>query len=133
MRNDLTTYFRGTETTLPFTSATEAWFWFIQAYTARRDGARIAQGVGTQNRPCEPVDILTAVERLYRSRRIMMDHIRVLRHYGVRQIAPDPRYNREMRARTLWDEALVQLEEVLAAKKIVVVPHWSTMVGGIHA
>ena len=31
---------RGTQTTQPFRTAEEAWFWTMAALTARRDGAR---------------------------------------------------------------------------------------------
>ncbi|MFA7277263.1 MAG: hypothetical protein WC043_10740 [Pseudobdellovibrionaceae bacterium] len=130
MRHDILTYPRGTETTLPFSSATEAWFWFIQANLARREGARISAGVGPVTRPCEPVDILVALERLYRNRRILMDHIRILHYYGVRLTPPDPRRPREIRARILWDEALTLLEDVLCDKHIVVRPHWSARIAG---
>lgn len=109
--------------TNPFLSAEEAWFWFIQAHSARMDGARIVAGAGTL-RPCEPVDILAVVERLYRSRRLMMDHILVLRFYGRRLMSPDPCRAKEMRAHSLWKEAIERMEEVLINKGIVKKQHW---------
>lgn len=112
----------------PFKSAEEAWFWFIQAQTARNEGAKISAGASLYSRPCEPVDIITAVERLYRGRRILMDHVMVLRHYGQRMLSPDPRRPKEMRAHKLWVEALTLLEESLVAKRIVVRPHWLKLV-----
>lgn len=104
---------------IPFASVEEAWFWFVQANAARQAGARIVKGIGCQQRPCEPVDILTVLERLYRSRRLMMDHIRVLHFYGVRMVAPDPYRTKEIRAHKIWSEALERLEDVLMAKGIV--------------
>ena len=105
--------------TVPFESATEAWFWFIAAQEAKDSGARIIAGSGLFPRPCEPVDILKAVDRLYRKRRLLRDHLLVLRHYGRRHISPDPRRRKEARAYILWEEALDRIEDVLVAKKIV--------------
>lgn len=103
----------------PFKSAEEAWFWFIQNQMAREDGARIAAGLSLVSRPCEPVDIYKIMERLYRSRRLLMDHILVLRHYGRRLMSPDPRRIKEVKAHGLWIEALSRMEEVMIGKGIV--------------
>jgi hypothetical protein len=104
---------------VPFTSAEEAWFWYIAAMQARLDGARIVAGLGREIRPCEPVDIYKAVERLYRNRRLQMDHIRILRHYGLRGVAPDHTRIREMLPSKLWKEAMERLQESLKLKGIV--------------
>jgi hypothetical protein len=109
---------------VPFTTAEEAWFWFIQAHMARADGARIVAGASTVMRPCEPLDIFRAMERLYRARRLIMDHVLVLRYYGRRLMPPDPRRPKEMRAHHLWCEALERMEEVLASKGIVEPRPW---------
>ena len=119
--------------TTPFKNAEEAWFWFIQAQTARNEGAKIQAGAGTYTRPCEPVDIVKALERLYRSRRVTMDHVMVLRHYGQRLMRPDLRRAKEMRAHQLWTQALEKLEEALVAKRIVVRPHWIKLVSNNDA
>lgn len=111
--------------TTPFVSAEEAWFWFIQAHLARSEGAKIVAGLGLGCRPCEPVDVLAVVERLYRGRRLLMDHILVLRFYGRRQMSPDPQRAKEMRAYSLWQEAMERIEDVLIAKGIVKKPHWT--------
>ena len=105
--------------TTAFTDAEEAWFWFILAQEARNAGARFSAGLSLTARPCEPGDILQCVERLYRNRRLIMDHILVLRHYGKRQLAPDPHRAKETRAFSLWKEALERLEPVLVRKGIV--------------
>ena len=109
-----------TETeTFPFENAEEAWFWFIQAMQARAEGARFTQGLSLYPRPCEPMDILKLVERLHRQRRLLMDHVLVLRHYGKRLLPPDPYRAKEMRAHKLWHEALDRLEPVLINKGII--------------
>lgn len=114
--------------TFPFQSAEEAWFWFIQAQTARNDGAKISAGSGLYPRPCEPVDIIRTVERIYRNCRISMDHVMVMKHYGLRMLAPNKYVNKEKRSHTLWTQAMERLEESLIAKRIVVKPHWLTLV-----
>ncbi len=104
---------------IPFESAQEAWFWFIAAQTAKNDGARFVSGAGLYPRPCEPVDILKVLDRLYRNRRLLRDHLLVLRHYGRRHLPPDPARAKEIRAYKLWTEALERIEDVLITKGIV--------------
>ncbi|OYQ36022.1 hypothetical protein CHU95_06250 [Niveispirillum lacus] len=103
----------------PFDTTTEAWFWFICAQEAKLAGARIRAGQGLVPRPCEPADILHTVDRLYRQRRLLREHLLVLAHYGRRQMAPEAGRPREMRDHTLWVEALSILTPVLRAKGIV--------------
>ena len=102
-----------------FENAVEAWFWFIQAQEAKNEGARFTAGLSLTPRPCEPTDILKILDRLYRNRRLERDHLLVLRHYGRRQLAPDPRRVKEVRADKLWKEALERIEAVLIQKGIV--------------
>ncbi len=103
----------------PFQSVEQVWFWFVQAYTARQDGARVTAGAGTCNRPCEPVDIMVILDKLHRNRRLLIDHMKVLKHYGVRQLPPDPYRVKEARAATLWQEAMAILEESFISKNIL--------------
>ena len=105
--------------TIPFTDAEEAWFWFIDASEARHQGARIVAGLATFPRPCEPVDIMKVVDRLYRQRRLLADHLRVLVHYGQRRQPPDHRRPAELKAVGLWQEALNIIEGILRLKGIV--------------
>jgi hypothetical protein len=102
-----------------FISAEEAWFWFVTAQLAAADGARIKAGAGSSARPCEPVDIYTILDKLYRNRRLLIDHIHVMRHYGRRMFAPDPKRLKELRAHRLWCEAMERMEEVMIRKGIV--------------
>ena len=105
--------------TMSFSSAEEAWFWLIQAQAAKNDGARFSVGLGLVARPCEPIDILKVVDRLYRQRRLIMDHLLVLRHYGRRLMPPDARRVKEVRAHGLWVEALERMTPILERKGIV--------------
>lgn len=112
------------ENAQPFDRAEEAWFWFMTAQMAKNEGARIAAGQGAVVRPCEPADILQALNRLYRQRRLSMDHIRILKYYGERFMPPDPRRNKEIRAAILWQQAMEKLEELLESKGIVRKAAW---------
>jgi len=103
----------------PFADASQAWFWCMQAYKARFDGARIKAGLAETARPCEPTDVMRVVDRLYRQRRLIPDHIAVLGHYGRRLSAPEPERPREGRAALLWQEAMGRLGRALRAKGIV--------------
>ena len=105
--------------TVPFESAEEAWFWFLAAQKAKNEGARIVAGQSLTPRPCEPADIFKAVDRLYRTRRLLRDHLLVLRHYGLRHLPPDPRRIKEARAAQIWAEAMERIESALSAKGIV--------------
>lgn len=105
--------------TSPFETAEEAWFWFIAAYGARNEGARIVAGASLTPRACEPLDILKIIDRLHRNRVISRDHLLVLRHYGRRAFAPDARHPKEMRAAKLWDEAMEHLALALRRKGLM--------------
>lgn len=102
-----------------FDSAEETWFWFIQAQQARVEGARYTAGMSLTPRPCEPSDILSILNRLYRNRMLLWDHMLVLRHYGRRQLAPDLSCPKEMRAHKLWGEAMERLEPILIRRGIM--------------
>ncbi len=110
---------RGRVQAEPFTSAEEAWFWTMAALVARRDGARIVSGAGLVQRPCEPDDVVRCLDRLYRQRRVDLQHARILRIWGERQCAPDPRAPRERGDSRLWREAMARLDWPLRAKGIV--------------
>jgi hypothetical protein len=103
----------------PFRDAEEAWFWTIAALMARRDGARYAANHGKAVRPWEPDDVVKCLDGLYRRRRIDLLHARILRIWGERQIAPNPRFPRERCDFRLWREALDRLEWPLRVKGIV--------------
>jgi len=108
-----------TKKTKPFENAEEAWFWFIAAYQARLDGARIRAGMADVPRPCEPLDIIRLVDRLYRQRMLLIEHMRVLLHYGKKHHAPDGRRPNEATAEMLWQQAIHVLELNFRAKGIV--------------
>jgi hypothetical protein len=106
----------------PFRSAEEAWFWTMAALVARRDGARIVSGRGLVSRPCEPDDVVKALDRLYRHRRIDLAHARIMRIWGERGTAPDPTSLRERGDYRLWNEAMERLDWPLRMKGIVAGP-----------
>jgi hypothetical protein len=106
----------------PFHSVEEAWFWTMAALTARRDGARIVSGAGLVTRPCEPDDVVKCLDRLYRHRRIDLQHARILRIWGERRQAPDPRQPREAGDWRLWREAMTRLDWPLRVKGIITGP-----------
>lgn len=114
------------ETPKPFESAQELWFWFITAQQARNDGARYVSGMGKIARPCEPVDIIKILDTLYRKRRLLRDHLLVLRYYGRRHLAPDPNRVKERRAHALWVEAFERLEPILEKKGLIEEQSWTT-------
>ena len=106
----------------PFQSAEEAWLWTMAALVARREGARIVAGAGRTQRPCEPDDVVKCLDRLYRQRRVDLQHARILRLWGERGQAPDPRHPPERGDWRLWSEALSRLDWPLRNKGIVAGP-----------
>jgi hypothetical protein len=102
-----------------FATPAEAWFWGMQCFAARAEGARFRAGQSDLARPCEPDDLLIPLERLARAGRLRGAHIRTLFAFGRRLVPPDPRRREEARAAALWDEALDRLATPWRAKGIV--------------
>ena len=105
---------------MPFADAQSLWFWFIQAQTARHDGAKILAFCGTAVRPCSPLDVQAIVARLYQQKILTDSHIRVLRHYGLLQQAPDPYRPQQLADAKLWAQAMARLSTPLVQKNIIV-------------
>lgn len=107
------------DNTTPFDSVESAWFWFMAAHEAKLSGARFTAGKATTPRPCEPVDILKAVDRLRRNRRLTRDHLYVMAHYGRRKCAPNPTLAKEQKGYILWAQAMNRLSQPLCRKGIL--------------
>ena len=104
---------------IPFADAQTLWFWFIQAQTARHDGAKVMAFCGAMVRPCSPLDVQQIVARLY-SQKILSDaHIRVMRHYGLLQQVPDPYRPQQLADAKLWAQAVARLSTPLIQKDII--------------
>lgn len=112
---------------IAFVSAAQAWFWTVGALAARHAGIRqsnVVRGASGRTRlkirrPCDPDDIMRALDLLHRRGEIDLAHARVLRRWGDCGVAPDAtRLGQEDDAK-LWTEALDRLEVLLRAKSIV--------------
>jgi len=104
----------GTE---PFVDVEQAWFWTIGALRARQDIA--SSRPRTTPRPCDPDDIVRCLDRLYRQRRIGLEHARILRIWGERQSVPHAGRPGLRDDAVLWREAMRHLEFPLRMKGIV--------------
>jgi hypothetical protein len=91
----------------------------MQTLVARQQGARIRAGQGVVARPCEPDDVVRELDRLYRQRRIELEHVRILRVYGERGHPPDPKVPAESYDARLWREVTERLNAALRLKGIV--------------
>jgi len=91
----------------------------MAALAARRDGARCTARQGSVPRPCEPDDVIKCLDTLYRRRRVELLHARIMRHWGERQMSPNPAHPRERCDWRLWREAMDRLEWMLRVKGIV--------------
>lgn len=105
--------------TAPFTSAEQAWFWFVRCQQLRREGARFRDSRSGFARPCDPDDIYRVVTRLARHGFLRTQHLSVLARFGEHGRPPDTRCGEEAASARLWDEALDRLTTALAAKGIV--------------
>jgi hypothetical protein len=113
----------------PFAHSEGAWFWAMSALIARRDGNRAAAGSSV----CEPDDVVKVLDRLYRQRKIDLAHARILRIYGERGVAPNPRFPSELGDLRLWREAMERLDYPLRMKGIVAGPARATTSGVVVA
>ncbi len=103
--------------TSPFPCVEDAWFWTVSAMRARRAGGNNG-GPPRIARPCDPDDIVKCLDRLYRGRRINLEHARVLSKWGEQQMTPHS--VRSVGADTkLWREAMDRLGPVLRHKGII--------------
>lgn len=106
-------------TTVLFSSAAEAWFWYLACHPARLDGARAVAGMAAVSRPCEPADIHRIVSRLYRTGNLRPQHLAVLVRYGRTMLSTDP--DRPDESRDLLDRraGLTCPDRALRARQIV--------------
>lgn len=103
--------------TVPFADAAQAWFWTVAALAARRDGTG---GGGTRTpRPCDPDDVIRALDLLYRRGGIGPAHAHVLRRWGERFTSPEGRDGAARKDAARWAEVMERLGDVLRAKGIV--------------
>ncbi|MCF3948283.1 hypothetical protein AiwAL_14235 [Acidiphilium sp. AL] len=100
----------------PFASAERAWLWAAGCLAARRAGQPAPRDPAM---PCTPETILLRLDRLYRARRIDLVHVRILRRWGDRGRAPDPRRGGDRNDWRQWRAALAELEDVLRELGIV--------------
>ena len=105
--------------TVAFVDAAEAWFWTLGALAARRDGTGGGGGSARVRRPCDPDDVIRALDLLHRRGGIDLGHARVLRRWGERRCAPLASRATERDDALLWNEALDRLGGLLRAKGIV--------------
>ncbi|MBL4747318.1 MAG: hypothetical protein JKY17_00540 [Magnetovibrio sp.] len=104
---------------IPFDHAEEAWFWYVRAERARREGAQGIREYSSEGRPCDPDDMYRFVMHLHKRRILHDGHLHVLGEFGWRNSPPDPRVRDEQRQWVLWDEALDRLSTILISKGIV--------------
>ena len=105
--------------TAPFADAEAAWFWTASCLRARQDAAIIAGARVSSPGPCHPDDVVKCLDALYRQRRVELLHVRILRIWGWRGVAPNPAWPRERCDWRLWREALGRLEWPLRVRGIV--------------
>ena len=105
--------------TTPFSSAMQAWFWFVRCQASRIEGARVVADACDVVRPCDPDDIYNAVMRLRRENVLDDRHLQVIEYYGLVERTPDPRDGREKPKYDLWCDAMAALQDALIARDIV--------------
>ena len=99
----------------PFPSAEAAWFWTSAHLRAQQEPAAPRPPPG----PCRPEDVIKCLDALYRNRRIELLHVRILRIWGWRGVAPNPAWSRQRCDAALWREAIERLDWPLRNRGIV--------------
>jgi len=102
-----------------FTSAEEAWFWFMRTEKARAERAKAERNDTLSERPCLPDDIYTMVSRLHRLGVLLDLHLEVMGEYGFLDRYPRLDDDEEAVDWVIWVDAFDTLEPHLAAKGIV--------------
>jgi hypothetical protein len=100
----------------PFRSTVEAFFWTVRTLAARGTPAQPSNG-STLRRPCDPGEVIRALDTLYRRRRIDTAHARVLARWGARQKEPSPQHHPS--DSVLFREAIDRLDWPLRVRGIV--------------
>lgn len=99
----------------PFPTIETAWFWTIRA--VQTGPIRQTGSPESERRRIE--DVIKCLDTLYRNRRIEMLHVRILRIWGMRGVAPDPARVRERSDWRIWHEAMERLDGALRTRGIV--------------
>ncbi len=102
----------------PFPNGEQAWFWTMAALESRREGTGRGGNCATP-RPCDPDDVIRALDQLYRNRRIDLVHARILRIWGERGTAPSTLHPGQASDARIWREAIDRLDAKLRARGIV--------------
>lgn len=103
-----------------FETAEAAWLWYCQCQIARLEGAKFSSTqLATIPRPCDPDDIFTVVDRLYKSFALERRHLVVLGDYGLRLSPPSDSNPAEREAARCWAQAMGVLAPALKAKGII--------------
>lgn len=97
----------------PFSSAEAAWFWTMAVLESRHANRTPPPGA------CAPEEVLRCVDDIYRRRRIVLLHARILRLYGRRGRAPVPGRPSERCDLILWREAMEHLDDRLRERGLV--------------
>ena len=96
-----------------FSSIDELWFSFMRIYGFLKQ---------SDDGPCSDFsakdvqmykEILSILDKIFRTRRLLIDHLRVLRFYGQKGMPPRLYVAKEARAHTLWVRGLEVLEPVM--------------------
>lgn len=105
---------------VPFESAEAAWLWYCQNQIARIEGARFSSTeTAAAPRPCDPDDVFTLVDRLYKANLLSRRHLVVLGDYGVRLAPPLVVDAGARAAQHCWNEAMALMTPALKIKGII--------------
>lgn len=102
-----------------FTSAEEAWFWFMRTEKARAEKAKALQTTAVCGRPCLPDDVYAIVSRLHRAQELCDLHLEVMGEYGFLDRPPFPDVDDEAVDWVIWLDAFDILEPFLLTRGIV--------------
>jgi len=108
--------------TIKFSTAEEAWFWFMRSEKARAERAKCEKWDNISEKPCLPDDVYRCVAQLYRQDILFYLHLEVMGEYGYLDRYPDTEDDLEAVDWIIWVDAFDTLEPYLIAKGIVECP-----------
>lgn len=96
-----------------FQNAEQIWFWFLYSKSVQNG---LNRNNSSLRRPCELVDVETAITKLYLCGKLSDAQLDVMKKFGDKRRAPHQYVFSENKSAALWNSAMETLNEYAIAK-----------------